>query len=56
MLIFAKQILIIKKSEIMIDTYNTERPQEDNECAYCGEPCEGRYCDKNCKKAYENDN
>ncbi len=40
----------------MIDTYNTERPQEENECAFCGEPCEKRYCDRNCKKGYEQDN
>ena len=40
----------------MIDTYNNERPQEENECAFCGEPCEARYCDNNCKKGDESDN
>lgn len=40
------------------DNWKQQTPPEDsqNECAYCGEPCEGRYCDKNCKNAYENDN
>ena len=40
------------------DNYKQQTPPEEpqNECAYCGEHCEGRYCDKQCKKAYENDN
>lgn len=28
----------------------------ENECSYCGEPCEKTYCDSNCKKAYEQEN
>lgn len=28
----------------------------EDECVYCGEPCNGTYCDKECKKAYEQDN
>lgn len=28
----------------------------ENECRYCGEPCDKTYCDKNCKKAYESEN
>lgn len=40
------------------DNYKQQTPPEEpqNECAFCGEACENRYCDKNCKKAYENDN
>ena len=40
------------------DNWKQQTPPEEpqNECSYCGEPCEGRYCDKNCEKAYENDN
>jgi hypothetical protein len=40
----------------MIDTYNNERPEEHNECGYCGEPCEGKYCNTYCKKGYESEN
>lgn len=40
------------------DNWKQQAPPEElqNECAYCGEPCEKRYCDNECKKAYENDN
>jgi hypothetical protein len=40
------------------DNYKLETPPEEleNECFYCGEPCDKNYCDKNCKKAYEQDN
>jgi hypothetical protein len=32
-------------------------PEEEfeNECDFCGEPCNGEFCDSNCKKAYMND-
>ena len=34
-----------------------EPPSElENDCAYCGEPCDGRYCSRECKKADELDN
>jgi len=34
-----------------------EQPVElDNECDFCGFPCVGKYCDKNCEKAYEEEN
>lgn len=39
------------------DNWKQQTPEyPENECAFCGEPCEGRYCDNNCKKAYEQDN
>ncbi len=32
-------------------------PEElENECDYCGKPSRDRYCNKECKKAYEADN
>jgi len=38
------------------DKWKQEVPEEkENECGYCGEPCEGEFCNKDCKKAYEND-
>lgn len=29
--------------------------EKDNDCQYCGEPCETEFCDKDCKKGYEYD-
>ena len=33
-------------------------PEEtpENECVYCGEPCDKTYCNNDCKKAYESEN
>lgn len=28
----------------------------ENECLYCGDFCEKKYCNNDCKKAYEQDN
>ena len=28
----------------------------DNECCYCGEPCVGSYCNKECNNADYNEN
>lgn len=28
----------------------------ENECKYCGVPCEKRFCSKECDKAYQSDN
>ncbi len=39
----------------MLDTYNNPPEEKENKCAYCGEPCEKEFCNKECKKAYEND-
>lgn len=41
-----------------LDDWKLETPKEtpENECAYCGEPCEKRYCNRDCKKAYESEN
>jgi hypothetical protein len=39
------------------DNWKQQTPEHlENECAFCGEPCEKRYCDNQCKKAYEQDN
>ena len=40
------------------DQWKQQNPQDEekeNKCAYCGEPCDNYFCDKECKKAYEND-
>lgn len=38
------------------DDWKQETPEElENECAYCGEPCDNEFCDKQCKKAYDNE-
>lgn len=39
------------------DDWKQEAPEEEkeNECGFCGAPCDGDFCDKECKKAYEND-
>lgn len=33
-------------------------PEEEleNECSYCGEPCEREFCSTQCRKAYMHDN
>jgi hypothetical protein len=39
------------------DKWKLDNPENpENECAFCGELCYGRYCDNQCKKAYEKDN
>ena len=39
------------------DNWKQQTPDNpENECAFCGEPCEEKYCDSNCKKAYEHEN
>lgn len=37
---------------------DSEYPPEEleNNCDYCGEPCEGRFCNSDCKKAHQYDN
>lgn len=39
----------------MIDTYNTPPEEKERECAFCGEPCDGEFCSKDCKRANDND-
>ena len=35
------------------DNWKLDTPDEpENECDFCGEPCEGRYCSNVCKKEY----
>ena len=39
------------------DNWKQQTPDEpENECSYCGQPCEKKYCNSNCKKAYEQEN
>jgi hypothetical protein len=40
------------------DQWKTEVPPDipDNNCNYCGEPCEKEFCNKECYKAYVADN
>lgn len=40
----------------MIDTYNNPLEDMEDECSFCGEPCGGNYCSKDCKLAYEAEN
>jgi len=30
--------------------------EKENECEYCGEPCDVRFCCKECEMAYISDN
>jgi len=34
----------------------TSEDYPENECRFCGEPCEKTYCSNECKKAYESEN
>ncbi len=39
------------------DEWKQDFPEElENECGYCGEPCESRFCNKECEMAYIADN
>lgn len=40
----------------MIDSREYPPEETDHECHYCGEPCNGSFCNRDCKKAYEHDN
>jgi len=40
----------------MIDTWNNPPEEKENECNYCGEPCDAEFCSRNCAKGYEADN
>jgi len=40
----------------MIDTWNYPQDELEDECDFCGEPCNGHYCSIECKKAYESEN
>jgi hypothetical protein len=40
----------------MIDTWNNPPDELEEECDFCGEPCNGHYCSRECKKAYESEN
>jgi len=40
------------------DNWKQQEPPSELEdrCIYCGEPCENRYCSRECKKADESEN
>ena len=40
------------------DDWKLETPpsEPENECSFCKVPCDGEYCSKQCKKAYESEN
>lgn len=40
----------------MIYTYNNPSEDMEDECNFCGEPCDGNYCSRECRKAYESEN
>ena len=40
----------------MLDSYYDLTEELLDECSFCGESCDGRYCSRNCKKAYEAEN
>lgn len=39
------------------DQWKTQTPPEpeENECGYCGDPCNGEFCNKACRKANDED-
>jgi hypothetical protein len=40
----------------MLDAYN-EIPEElEDECWFCGSECDGKYCSRDCRNAYEAEN
>jgi hypothetical protein len=39
----------------MIDSREYQEEEKENECTYCGEPCDGPFCDRLCLKAYDQD-
>lgn len=36
-----------------MEYYDYQNEHPENECRYCGEPCEKTYCDKQCERADE---
>ena len=36
-----------------MEYYDYQNEYPENECRYCGEPCEKTYCDKQCERADE---
>lgn len=40
-----------------LDQYKTEAPEDEptNTCGYCGEHCDGAFCNSECRKADFND-
>jgi len=40
----------------MIDSRKYPPEELENECAFCGEPCDKEFCSKDCQKAYEREN
>jgi hypothetical protein len=40
----------------MIDSREYPPEELENDCKYCGEPCENQFCDRDCRKGYHYDN
>jgi len=40
----------------MIDSREYPEEEKENECGYCGEPCDKHFCNRECSKAYDQDN
>ena len=36
--------------------YGYPPEEKENECGYCGEPCDNEFCNLECGKAYDKDN
>jgi hypothetical protein len=36
-----------------MEYYDYQNEYPENECRFCGEPCEKSYCDKQCERADE---
>ena len=47
-----------KDKAMNYDNWKQETPpqEQENDCAFCGEPTENTYCSRECKKAYEQEN
>lgn len=40
----------------MIDTWSYPPDDMEDECEFCGEPCDGRFCSDSCKREHAADN
>jgi len=40
----------------MIDTWDYPTEEMEHECNFCGVECEGEYCSRQCRRAYESEN
>jgi hypothetical protein len=40
----------------MIDTWSYPPDDMEDQCEFCSEQCDGRFCSDSCKREYEADN